>query len=104
MRLYLTLFRLASQTYANDWGGIMAPHVIFQLKTFYRGMIHVISPIFHGESNGDIYMIVQLHHGDPRHPFQKQPVEGYHQRDDQKRFDMINVLWSIFHGELNGDI
>ena len=46
-------------------------------------MIHVISPIFHGESNGDIYMIVQLHHGDSGHPFQQQPGEGDHQRDDQ---------------------
>ena len=67
-------------------------------------MIHVISPIFHGESNGDIYIIVQLHHGDPGLPFQQQPGEVDHQRDDQKRFDMIHVLWSIFHGESNGDI
>ena len=64
-------------------GPLWPPLCIFQLKTFYRGMINVISPIFHGESNGDIYMIVQLHHGDPGHPFQQQPGEGDHQSDDQ---------------------
>ena len=49
-------------------------------------MIHVISPIFHGESNGDIYMLVHHHHGDPGLPIQQHPGGGDHQSDDQNHF------------------
>ena len=74
------------------------------MKTFDRGMIHLISPIFHGESNGDIFMIVQLHQGTQGIPFNNNLVKETIKEMTKNVFDMIHVLWSIFHGESNGDI
>ena len=49
-------------------------------------MIHVLWSIFQGEFNGDIYMIVHHHHGDPGHPIHQHHGGGDHRSDDQKRF------------------
>ena len=42
-------------------------------------MILVISPVFHGESNGDNHIIVQHPHGDLGHPLEQQHGGGDHQ-------------------------
>ena len=79
-------------------GAIMAPPRFFHFQIYYRGMIHVISPIFHGESNGDNHLVVQQPDGDPEHHLDQQHGVGDQQWDDQKHvlvFDIkeIGFLW-----------
>ena len=57
-------------------GAIMAPPHFFHFQSYYRGMIHVISPIFHGESNGDNHLVVQQPDGDPEHHLDQQHGVG----------------------------
>ena len=63
---------------------------------FYRGMIHVISPIFHGESNGDNHMVEQQPDGDPEHHLDQQHGVGNQQRDDQKYVLVLTLKRSDF--------
>ena len=42
-------------------------------------MIHDISPVFHGESNGDNHIIVQQPHGDLGHSLEQQHGGEDHQ-------------------------
>ena len=54
----------------------MAPPHFFHFQSYYRGMIHVISPIFHGESNGDNHLVIQQPDRDPEHHLDQQHGVG----------------------------
>ena len=53
--------------------------------------MHVNSPVFHGESKGDNFIIVQ--HEDLGHPLEQEHGEGDNQWVNQKRFWPLTYNW-----------